>query len=301
VLIEGVPIGATLSAGTESPAGTWSLAAGDLIGLTLNPATGFTGTINLAITATAQDANGVTFATASDTLQVVVNETTNDIFGGNGDDTLTGLGNNDNIVGGAGADTLTGAGGNDLIQGGAGDDILLEGGADDDVIYGGAGNDGDIQGDDGNDTLFGGTGNDTLDGGANDDILTGGKGDDTLTGGDAAGVGTDVFVWELADEGTIGAPAIDTITDFDNSVNGDILDLSDLLVGEDVGSLENYLHFESDGTHTTLFIDVDGGSTGGLDVKNNDEQQIILEGVNLTGTDAEIINTLLTNNNLIVD
>jgi Ca2+-binding RTX toxin-like protein len=302
VLIEGVPIGATLSAGTESPAGTWSLTAGDLIGLTLNPATGFIGTINLAITATAQDANGVTFATAVDTLQVVVNETTNDIFGTTGGDTLVGTGANDYIVGGAGIDSVSGGTGNDLIEGGAGNDILLEGGDDDDVIFGGAGID-VLKGDAGTDTLFGGAGADSLDGGAGNDTLTGGKGDDTLTGGDAAGVGTDVFVWELADEGTIGAPAIDTITDFDNSVNGDILDLSDLLVGEDVGSLESYLHFESNGTDTTLFIDASGISTGGVGdtVEDNNVQTILLEGVNLTGADADIINTLLTNNNLIVD
>ena len=76
-----------------------------------------------------------------------------------------------------------------------------------------------------------------------------------------------------------------------------------MLVGEDVGSLENYLHFESDGTDTTLFIDASGASTGvvGDTVKDNNVQTILLEGVNLTGADADIINTLLTNNNLIVD
>ncbi|MFT6756511.1 MAG: Ca2+-binding RTX toxin-like protein [Chitinophagales bacterium] len=170
----------------------------------------------------------------------------------------------------------------------------------DDVIFGGAGID-VLKGDAFTDTLFGSAGADNLDGGAGNDTLTGGKGDDDLTGG----VGTDVFVWELADEGTVGTPAIDTITDFDSGTGGDILDLSDLLVGEDTGSLENYLHFESAGGDTTVFIDKDGSTAGGLAVKTSDEQQIVLEGVDLTvgGTlsDIDIINNLLTNNHLIVD
>jgi hypothetical protein len=174
----------------------------------------------------------------------------------------------------------------------------------DDVIFGGAGID-VLKGDAGTDTLFGGVGADNLDRGAGNDTLMGGKGDDTLTGGDTDGVGTDVFVCELAVEGTVGAPAIDTITDFDSGTGGDILDLSDLLVGEDTGSLENYLHFEFAGGDTTVFIDKDESTAGGLAVKTSDEQQIVLQGVDLTvgGTlsDIDIINNLLTNNYLIVD
>jgi hypothetical protein len=84
-----------------------------------------------------------------------------------------------------------------------------------------------------------------------------------------------------------------------------VLDLSDLLTNESVNNLEEYLHFESDGSDTTVFIDVDGGNAGGSDVKIGDSQQIILEGVDLTVnstlSDTDIINNLLTNNHLIVD
>jgi Ca2+-binding RTX toxin-like protein len=296
---------AILSAGINAGGGVWNLTAAELDGLILNPDAGFFGTINLTVVATAQDTGGVIVATATETLQVDVNATTNDIFGTAGADIEAGTGVNDYIVGAGGDDSLSGGAGNDLIEGGAGGDSLLAGEAGDDVIFGGAGDDTNIDGGGGNDALFGGEGADILDGGAGNDTLTGGKGDDTLTGGDAAGVGIDVFVWELADEGTVGTPAIDTITDFDSGTGGDILDLSDLLVGEDTGSLENYLHFESAGGDTTVFIDKDGSTAGGLAVKTSDEQQIVLEGVDLTvgGTlsDIDIINNLLTNNHLIVD
>ena len=43
------------------------------------------------------------------------------------------------------------------------------------------------------------------------------------------GAGHDVFRWQLADGGTAGTPARDTITDFNNAnYSGDVLDLRDL-------------------------------------------------------------------------
>jgi Ca2+-binding RTX toxin-like protein len=77
--------------------------------------------------------------------------TSNDIFGGLGNDIVSGLGGNDRLFG---------EGGNDTLNGGAGEDTLSGG--------------------DGNDTLNGGDDNDTLTGGAGVDILDGGKGDDTF-------------------------------------------------------------------------------------------------------------------------
>lgn len=67
------------------------------------------------------------------------------------------------IYGGNGDDPITGSWAADQLFGGNGDD----------PVFGGAGND----------FLYGGNGNDMLDGGAGDDILDGGRGDDTLTGG----------------------------------------------------------------------------------------------------------------------
>ena len=61
----------------------------------------------------------------------------------------------------------------------------------------------------------------------------------------------------MADRGVIGAPASDIITDFGvapAASGGDVLDLRDLLVGENhnvgVGNLASYLHFEKVGADT---------------------------------------------------
>ncbi len=77
------------------------------------------------------------------------------------------------VFAGAGHDCVFGGSGNDEISGGAGCDSLF-------------GNRGDdwLSGDDGNDILFGGLGMDRLYGGTGDDWLFGGLGDDLLDGGD---------------------------------------------------------------------------------------------------------------------
>jgi Ca2+-binding RTX toxin-like protein len=67
------------------------------------------------------------------------------------------------LFGGAGNDTVSGLGGDDFLYGQAGDDTL--------------------QGGEGNDVLSGDLGNDSLDGGAGDDILQGDDGSDILNGG----------------------------------------------------------------------------------------------------------------------
>ncbi|WP_394497178.1 Ig-like domain-containing protein [Shewanella sp. ENK2] len=146
-------------------------------------------------------------------------------------------------------------------------DAILDGGAGDDVLIGG----------DGNEILIGGLG---------DDLLSGGLGDDVLTGGE----GSNTFVWNANEIGT------DTITDFDTSK--DSLDLRDLLVNEDLSSLDSMLNFSSDGTNTTIDIDADNNGVF--------EQHIVLDGVDLTDVysstdDGEIINGLLDDGALIVD
>src|SRR5262249_23336898 len=62
------------------------------------------------------------------------------LFGGDGNDTLTGGSGNDLLFGQAGNDTLFGKGGNDLLFGGDGDDTLV-GGTGNDQVFGEAGND----------------------------------------------------------------------------------------------------------------------------------------------------------------
>ena len=96
------------------------------------------------------------------------------LFGGAGNDVLTGGSGADLLFGGAGNDTLLGKGGNDLLFGGAGNDVLT-GGAGDDQVFGEGGNDRMIwnPGDD-SDLFEGGDGVDTAE-------INGGNGSETFT------------------------------------------------------------------------------------------------------------------------
>jgi Ca2+-binding RTX toxin-like protein len=97
---------------------------------------------------------------------ITVNETNGampaaNLFGGNGNDILTGGSGNDMLFGQAGNDTLLGKGGNDLLFGGDGNDTLT-GGTGDDQVFGQAGNDRMIWNPgEGTDLLEGGDGIDT--------------------------------------------------------------------------------------------------------------------------------------------
>ncbi|OKO82848.1 calcium-binding protein [Bradyrhizobium sp. AS23.2] len=83
------------------------------------------------------------------------------IFGGDGNDRITGGSGADLLFGQAGDDTIKGGGGNDLLFGGAGNDIL-DGGSGDNQLFGEAGNDLMIWNPGGGTNLFeGGDGNDT--------------------------------------------------------------------------------------------------------------------------------------------
>jgi Ca2+-binding RTX toxin-like protein len=96
------------------------------------------------------------------------------LFGGDGNDTITGGSGNDMLFGQAGNDTLLGKGGNDLLFGGDGNDTLIGG--------------------DGNDQMFGGAGNDRMiwNPGDDSDLMEGGDGIDTaeVNGGNGAEVFT---------------------------------------------------------------------------------------------------------------
>jgi Ca2+-binding RTX toxin-like protein len=84
------------------------------------------------------------------------------LFGGAGNDTLTGGSGNDMLFGQAGNDTLLGKGGNDLLFGGAGNDTLA-GGTGDDQVFGEAGDDRMIWNPgEGTDLNEGGAGTDTV-------------------------------------------------------------------------------------------------------------------------------------------
>ena len=140
------------------------------------------------------------------------------------------------------------------------------------------------------DTLEGGAGNDTIIGSSGNDIITGGADNDTIT----TGTGRDRLVWQPGDEGSVGAPATDRITDFAVGASGDILDLHAFLTGEESTALDQFLHFHLDGSDTVI----DVSRTAGGDVV----QHIVLENVDLTAlgnSDAAIISQLQSNGQLI--
>ena len=137
------------------------------------------------------------------------------------------------------------------------------------------------------DAIYTLNGNDTLIGGAGNDYLSG-------------GLGADTFAWRLGDAGSTGMPAVDKISDV-NLAQGDVLSLADLLQGEESSPLTDYLHFENDGSNTRIHVSSTGGyADAGYDAGVTD-QIIVLEGVSLSGTNAEIITQLQNANNLLVD
>ncbi|WP_315127007.1 VCBS domain-containing protein, partial [Comamonas antarctica] len=107
------------------------------------------------------------------------------------------------------------------------------------------------------------------------------SGSDTLLGT----AEDDLFVWHQGDAGTAAKPVTDVVKNFGASGN-DSLDLSDLLQGEESSTdLSKFLHLETkteaDGKTIDTVIKV--SSAGALDADGNGfNQQILLEGVNLT-------------------
>jgi Ca2+-binding RTX toxin-like protein len=227
------------------------------------------------------------------------------IDGRNGEDALTGGGSAQDIfIGGAANDTLKGGAGNDTLQGGAGNDSI-DGGAGIDLIdlsdanafsfTLGAGGNGTATAS-GTDSysnmegVIGGGGNDVLNGNADDNVLVGGGGADTLSGGVGAdtltgGAASDRFVFRVGDG------ISDVITDFNASTlasGGDILDISDLLIGFTTSSAAQFIQLIESGGNTTVSVDRDGAASGFAF-----QDVFVLQGV--TGLN---LNTLLTQGNI---
>ncbi|MBM3482457.1 MAG: calcium-binding protein [Alphaproteobacteria bacterium] len=138
------------------------------------------------------------------------------------------------ITGTSNADNLTGTAANDVIKGLAGNDRLSGG--------------------DGHDTLYGGTGTDTLIDGNGNDLLIGEAGTDYLTGG----LGRDRFVRVSAGDG------LDVIDDFTRGPGGDVLDISDALIGFDPGdNVAEFVRLSNFGSATLVSVD-SNGSAGGV-------------------------------------
>ncbi|MFV7762523.1 retention module-containing protein [Shewanella algae] len=184
--------------------------------------------------------------------------------------TVTGTDDIDNLIfGSTQSDSLTGANQSDEIVGREGND----------TIYG-------LEGDD---QLLGGAGNDYIFGGTGADYLVGGPGSDRLD----AGIDNDrdILIWD--------AGSADGSTDevYNFNPNTDALDLSDILVNEENGVLDDYLDFSFVGGNTIISVDTTGA--GG------DSVTIVLNDVDLSaeyGTTDEgvIIQSLISDGALLV-
>jgi hypothetical protein len=229
----------------------------------------------------------------------VVNGSDDTIYGDDGDDTISGdalailsasgsviVGGSDYIEGGEGSDVIYGDANFDLDSaGGALANDTIFGGDDNDLIYGNGGDD-ELWGDAGNDTIFGGDGDDWIDGGAGDDLMIGGAGSDTYH-----------FVY-----GGDGSNEVDTIVGFETGLDGDVLDLSDLLdnlpgVISGANLVLEHLDLEFIGGNTIIHYETDGIAS-----PDPNDGQIVLQGVDLSGggSDAQIIQDLLDSGNLVV-
>jgi Ca2+-binding RTX toxin-like protein len=239
------------------------------------------------------------------------------IFGGDGDDICSGGTGSDELYGEAGVDRIYGDDGvdfiyggteNDILYGGSQDDIMygdegddtINGGDDNDELNGGAGND-LMSGNTGNDVLFGNEGDDRLYGGEGDDILDGGAGNDTLYGN--GGVQNIFFIGDGADtvlstsvqdhiSFTTIDENIDKIYGFNTGVGGDVLNITDILVGYDSATddINDFIELYFNGAKTEIRINADGDAGGAF-------TRIADINSNVT----ETVDDLLANGNLVAD
>ena len=202
------------------------------------------------------------------------------LYGGEGNDHLSGSSGQDRLYGGDGDDWMDGNwhtfdnDDDDVLYGGEGRDAM-HGRGGDDVIYGGAGDDkGEIA--TASSTtwqdnlinfaaqagLYGGDGNDYLDGGAGDDRLDGGNGMDLMSGGS----GADEFVFSSALNKNTN---VDRIRDFSKREGdkivlteaifdaiGPTLSKKEFVVGKKAGDGNDYIIH--DRKRGTLAYDEDG-------------------------------------------
>lgn len=198
------------------------------------------------------------------------------LYGGAGDDTLSGLNGADVLHGGSGDDLLIGGNHDDVLYGGSGDDILM-GGNHADRLHGGTGDD-VLHGDNHDDLLFGGGGSDRLYGGDGSDWLYGEGGNDWLDGGSGCdflmgGADDDVLVWDAADALIDGGDGDDQLL----VLAGDV-DLTGF--GGTLASIET-IDLLSDAGANTLSLTVadvlDMTDNGLLAVLGDDRDRVIAE------------------------
>lgn len=160
------------------------------------------------------------------------------------------------VFGGAGDDTIYGGQGNQLLSGDDGDDALFLGigvdtafgGSGNDVIHGGTGAQ-ILDGGSGKDTIRGGAGAQLLMGGDDRDRIEAGRGNETLLGG----AGRDVFAFADGVRGHV------VIGDF--TPGQDRIEVAHGINGTAVGTPRDLALRVSGDTHGNAVLDLGGGAT----------------------------------------
>jgi len=222
------------------------------------------------------------------------------LYGGAGNDTLTGDANDNWLSGSLGSDTFNAGAGDDVLlidasdlqanihagsgtdlamivgdagvtlnlgqaevevaQGGRGDDILIGGGRSSVFIRGGDGDD-IVIGGAANDALSGEDGNDLIDGGMSNDLIRGQRGRDTLYGG----AGDDILDSGMEDDAVSGGTGNDVLK---GGQGDDMLDGGDGVdLAEFAGGFADYRIAKIDAT-TYRVVDTKAGRDGADTVKN---------------------------------
>jgi uncharacterized delta-60 repeat protein len=211
----------------------------------------------------------VDYSDKTDSVTVTLNGSWNATVyvNGSAEDTIRNI---ENVFGGSGDDVLTGDGVDNIIDGGSGND-MIRGGDGLDVIYGGEGND-NLQGGPGEDTLTGGTGNDIIDGrlGTDTAVFSGNFTDYTFT----YDVGANILT---INDTVIGRDGTDVISDVESFQFADTTKTADALGVVKVIS--------DKGLVTT---DFGGGVDGATGVALQSDGKIILAGATyINGSSAD--------------
>lgn len=149
------------------------------------------------------------------------------VFGGNGNDSLTGNTLSNYFIGGGGNDTLSGLNGDDVLRGGLGRD----------QIFGGAGND----------QLAGGSGQDIFSGGAGNDIFIyyfASEGGDTVNDFGSASGNDDVFHFNAKAFGNLALGRLSASNFYTSATSNIGLDANDFFVFR---QSDKTLWFDADG------------------------------------------------------
>ena len=145
--------------------------------------------------------------------------------------------------------------------------------------------------------ITGETTDDTLSGSDANEMIIGGAGNDILTGG----AGKDIFVWNAGDEGSAISPAEDIVTDFDIS-EGDVLDFSDILVGEESGDLTDFISITEDGSDIVIELKPNATDvTQVVTLQGKSLADLGVGGFDTSTQQAEIINKLVQDGHVSVD